>query len=64
MKVGELRGLDVEELLKKDQDLSEELFKLKFQHAIRPLDNSARLRQLRKDVARVKTIINQKRAGQ
>lgn len=64
MKAGELRELNVEELLKKDQDLSEELFKLKFQHAIRPLDNSARLRQLRKDIARVKTVINQKRAVQ
>lgn len=64
MKAGDLRDLSADELAKKDQDFSEELFKLKFQHAIRPLDNTARLRQLRKDIARVKTVINQKRAVQ
>lgn len=64
MKAGELRDLNMDDLVKKNRELSEELFKLKFQHGIRPLDNTARLRQLRKDIARVKTVINQKRAAQ
>lgn len=64
MKAGELRDLTADDLVKKDQELAEELFKLKFQHSVRPLENTARLRQLRKDIARVKTVINQKRAAQ
>jgi large subunit ribosomal protein L29 len=64
MKAGKLRDLTADDLVKKDQELAEELFKLKFQHSVRPLENTARLRQLRKDIARVKTVINQKRAAQ
>lgn len=62
MKIKELRDMSDEELIKKERDLAEDRFKLKFQHGIRQLENTAKLSQLRKDIARVKTIINQKRA--
>ncbi len=59
MKVSELRQLSAEELSKKETNLREDLFKLKFQHGIRPLENPARLRQLRKNIARVQTILTE-----
>ncbi len=59
MKVQELRNLSTEELTKKEQDLREDYFKLKFQHGIRRLENPARLTRLRKEIARVKTILNE-----
>ncbi|MCK5322638.1 MAG: 50S ribosomal protein L29 [Desulfobulbaceae bacterium] len=62
MKAKELRGLSDEELAKKERDMAEDRFKLKFQHGIRQLDDTAKLGQLRKDMARVKTIINHRRA--
>ncbi len=57
----ELRELSGEDLTAKEKDLAEELFKLKFQHGIRPLENTAKLRQLRKDIACVKTELSAKR---
>lgn len=62
MKVKDIREMADDELLVKESDLKEELFKLKFQHSIRQLENTGKLRQLRKDIARVKTIRNQRRA--
>jgi large subunit ribosomal protein L29 len=62
MKAEKLRDLSAADLVKKDRELSEEMFKLKFQHGIRPLENPAKLPQLRKDLARVKTVLNEKRA--
>lgn len=61
MKSKELRELSGEDLTVKEKELSEELFKLKFQHGIRPLENTAKLRQLRKDIASVKTVLSAKR---
>jgi len=48
-----------EELRKKETEMREELFKLKFQHGIRRLENPARLRQLRKSIARVQTVLTE-----
>jgi len=59
MKANELRKLSHEDLLKQDRDLREDYFKLKFQHGIRRLENPARLAELRKDIARVQTIMNE-----
>jgi len=59
MKVKDLRKMSHEDLLKKEKDLREDYFKLKFQHGIRRLENPARLAELRKDIARVQTIMNQ-----
>ena len=59
MKAKELREMSAEDLKKKEQDLREDLFKLKFQHGIRRLENPARLNQLRKEIARVQTVLNE-----
>ncbi|MBM9511182.1 50S ribosomal protein L29 [Desulfogranum marinum] len=60
MKIKDLRELSLEDLGKKEQDFREDLFKLKFQHGIRRLENPARLAQLKKDIARVLTVIAEK----
>lgn len=59
MKISELQKLSADELTAKENDLREELGKLSFQHKIRPLENSARLSELRKDIARIMTLRNQ-----
>lgn len=60
MKISDIRSLSDSELETKVTDLSEELFKLRFQHGIRQLENTAKLSGIRKDVARVKTVISEK----
>ena len=64
MKVSELRELSVDDLVAKEKDLGEELFKLRFQHGIRPLENTAKLGQLKKDIARIKTLAAEKRKAE
>lgn len=59
MKASELRQLSVEELNTKLADLKAELFNLRFQHTINQLDNPLRLVAVRKDIARVKTLISE-----
>ncbi|CAK8711440.1 large subunit ribosomal protein L29 [Candidatus Electrothrix aarhusensis] len=59
MKASELRQLSDEELRKKELELREDLFKLHFQHKIRSLENPARLREIRKDIARVHTVLTE-----
>ena len=61
MKASEYRDLSIEELVTKEKELSEALFNLKFQHATGQLDNTAQLGKTRKDIARVKTILAEKR---
>ena len=61
MKAGEMRELTIDELKQRELDLSEELFNLKFQLATAQLENKMRVRQAKKDLARVKTIIREKR---
>lgn len=61
MKAKELRDLTVEELLKKKKDFKEEMFNLRFQHSTGQLENTARMRLLRRDVARIETIIGEKK---
>lgn len=60
MKAKELRQLSEGELLIKEKELGEELFNLRFQHATGQLDNVMRIPQVRRDIARVKTILKQK----
>ena len=60
MKAKELREMSTEDLMKKELDLREDLFKLKFRHGIRKLENPARLNQLRKEIARVRTVMTEK----
>ena len=60
MKPAEIRELSMAELTQKLSDLKAELFNLRFQHAINQLDNPLRLQVVRKDIARVKTVIREK----
>jgi len=60
VKARELREMSEAELRQKDKEITEELFNLKFQHATGQLENTARLPQVRKDLARVKTLLRQK----
>jgi large subunit ribosomal protein L29 len=60
MKSKDLRELSIEDLAAKEKDLSEELFNLKFQHGIRSLENPAKLKDIGRDIARIKTIANEK----
>ena len=57
MKASEFRKLSVKELDEKLLELKDELFKLRFQHAINQLDNPMRISVVKKDIARVKTIL-------
>ena len=62
MKASEMQSMSVEELSKKLADLKEELFNLRFQHAINQLDNPHRIDDVKKDIARVLTVMRQKNA--
>ena len=59
MKALELRELDAAELAEKLDEAKEELFNLRFQRATNQLDNTARLRQVRREVARISTVIRE-----
>ena len=59
MKANELRDMSAAELTKKLAELKEELFNLRFQLATGQLQNTAALKQCKKDIARVKTVIRQ-----
>ena len=60
MKAKELKNLSVEELTKKLEELKKDLFMLRMQHATNQLDNPMQLANVKKDIARVKTIIREK----
>ena len=59
MKANEVRKMSGEELQTKLQDLKKDLFNLRLQHATNQLDNPIRIAQVKKDIARVKTIIRE-----
>lgn len=60
MKASDIRELSDQELGEKLSDLKAELFNLRFQHAINQLENPMRLNVVKKDIARVKTVIRQR----
>lgn len=62
MKANELRAMTSEDLAKKLGELKEELFNLRFQHAINQLDNPHKIEDVKRDIARVMTIMNEKNA--
>jgi large subunit ribosomal protein L29 len=62
-KVGELRNLDDAELAAKLKEAKEELFNLRFQGATGQLENHGRLRAVRKDIARIYTILRERELG-
>ena len=58
--IKEIRGLSVEKLEAKLQDLKKDLFMLRMQHATNQLDNPMQIAAVKKDIARIKTIIREK----
>ena len=58
-----VREMSDEELTAKERDLREDYFKLKFQHGVGQLENTGRLNQVRKDIARVMTAKNVKKSA-
>lgn len=63
MKARELRDLTIDELREKYKELKKELFNLRFQKAVGQLGNPMRIRQVKRDIARIKTIIREKELG-
>ena len=57
--VQELNGLTTDKLLDREKELKEQLFNLRFQLATGQLENTASLKSVRKDIARVKTVLRQ-----
>ena len=58
--IKEVRGLPVEKLEEKLQELKKDLFMLRMQHATNQLDNPLKIAAVKKDIARIKTIIREK----
>lgn len=63
MKIKEIRDLGIKELKQKNNELLEELFKLRIRHASGQLEQTAMLGRLRKDIARVNTVLKEKEAA-
>ena len=61
MRAQEIRELSSEELLQKEHDLKEELFNLRFQRATGQLENITRVTHVRRDIARIKTVLRERR---
>ena len=59
MKASEIRDLNPDEIHQKVSDLKEELFNLRFQHEIGQLENPQRMKQTKRDIARLKTILRE-----
>jgi large subunit ribosomal protein L29 len=60
MKASEIKDLNADEITQKVADLKEALFNLRFQHAIGQLENPKKIGETKKDIARLKTILNEK----
>jgi large subunit ribosomal protein L29 len=60
MKARELRELTEDELQQKEKDLADQLFKLRFQNAVGQVENAMKLRTIRRDLARIKTVRKEK----
>jgi len=63
MKARELKELSEEELQSKEEELKDQLFKLKFQHELGQLENAMKLKNIKKDIARIKTTLEEKSRG-
>ena len=64
MKANEIRNMSIEELQSKLADLKKDLFMLRMQHATNHLDNPVKISAVRRDIARVKTVIREKELEQ
>lgn len=63
MKAAEASELDVEELQRRVAETRRELFNLRFQHATGQLENTGQLKEVRRNIARLLTVLNQKQRG-
>ena len=63
MKAAELRDLGADELGAKERELADQLFRMRIQKSMGQLENPDKIRSVRRDLARVKTVLRQKRAG-
>ena len=61
MKIGEIRELSVEDLQSRVKDLNNQLFRLRIQKSMGQLEAPTKLRTLRRDLARIKTILRERR---
>lgn len=59
MKINEIRDLSHDEQIEKLNSLKEELFNLRFQHATGQLDNPMKIRDVKKSIARIKTVLSE-----
>ena len=64
MKASEIRDMTAQELENKLVSVKKELFALRFQHTVNQLDNPARLKAVKKDIARIKTIMREQSNAQ
>ncbi len=60
MKINDIKNLTTEELITKEQQLKAELFNLRFSHATGNLSNPMQLHNIKKDIARVKTVLRER----
>lgn len=60
MKVNEIKDLTTEDIIRKEAEIKEELFNLRFQQATGNLEKPSRIRELRKTIARLKTILRER----
>jgi large subunit ribosomal protein L29 len=60
MKVNELRDKSIDELNSRERDLREQLFKLRFQRATGRMENPMKIRDVRREIARIKTLLNER----
>jgi len=63
VKVDKVREMSADELVARERELQEQLFRLRFQKSIGQLDNALRIRETRRDIARVKTVLRQKQGS-
>jgi large subunit ribosomal protein L29 len=63
MKVGEIREMSVDELSAKETDLDDQLFRLRIQKSMGQLEAPAKVRGVRRDLARIKTVLGEKQRG-
>jgi large subunit ribosomal protein L29 len=62
VKADKVREMSSEELTAKERELQEQLFRLRFQKSLGQLENALKIRETRRDIARVKTTLRQRRA--
>jgi len=63
MKSAQVRDMSVEDLRTKEKELREQLFRLRFQKSLGQLDNALKLKEARRDIARVLTILKEKQVA-